>query len=405
MGGRGRSAGRAPGRDAARAAVGAVDPIDPLDRRAYQGVHTFQLASLVYDGLVAYRRVEGAAGATLVGALATTAPPPSRDGRSYVFTLRPGLRFSNGRPVRPGDFRASMERFLEATRAYPADEAFPPMYAGILGARRCMRGGRCDLSRGIVTDARARTITIHLARPDAEFLHKLTMPWASVVPAGSPARATQGRPPPGTGPYRVAAWAGDRGGLLVRNPYFHADPSRSRPDGFTDRIEVHVARSTIEAQIDEVQRGAADVAFLADSFSSAVTADRLRALVARSPGRVHSAPAPSTDWMFLNVRRRPFDDIRVRRAVNLAIDRAHIVALTGGPELGQPACQVVPIAFPGYEPYCPLHREPVAGRRMDHARPRARAPAHRGVRDARASASSSACRPSGAPSGATSPLS
>ena len=65
--------------------------------------------------------------------------------------------------------------------------------------------------------------------------------------------------------------------------------------------------------------------------------------------------------MFLNVRRRPFDDIRVRRAVNLAIDRAHIVALTGGPELGQPACQVVPIAFPGYEPYCRYTANPSPG--------------------------------------------
>src|SRR3954454_24663807 len=124
--------------------------------------------------------------------MATTGPPPRRDGRTYMFTLRPGLRFSNGRPVRAEDFRASMERFLEATRDYPSEAAFPPMYAGILGARRCMRGGRCDLSRGIVTDSRARTITIHLDRPDAEFLHKLTIPWASIVPAGSLPRATEG---------------------------------------------------------------------------------------------------------------------------------------------------------------------------------------------------------------------
>ena len=72
-----------------------------------------------------------------------------------------------------------------------------------------------------------------------------------------------------------------------------------------------------------------------------------------SPGRVHSAPVPTTDWMFLNVRRRPFDDLRVRRAVNLAIDRARVVALSGGPETAQPACQVLPVGFPGYEPYCP----------------------------------------------------
>jgi len=336
-------------------------PIDPLRPRAYQGVHTFQLSSLAYDGLVAYRRVAGAAGATLVGALATAAPPPSRDGRSYVFVLRRGLRFSDGRPVRPDDFRASIERFLKATRSYPKAERFPDLYSGILGARRCTRGGRCDLSRGIVTDSRARTITVHLQRPDAEFLHKLTMMWAAVVPAGSRARATDRVPPPGTGPYRVASWDAKRGGLLVRNPHFR-DASRSRPDGFADRIDVRVRRAgTTESQIAAVQRGTADLAVVAGAFGSYVAADRLRALATDSPGRVHSAPVPTTDWLFLDVRRRPFDNIDVRRAINLAFDRARVVALTGGPEVGQPACQVLPVAFPAHAPYCPYTTHPSRG--------------------------------------------
>ena len=339
-------------------APGEPVPIDWLHFNAYTGVHTFQASSLAYDGLLAYRRVEGAAGATLVGALATGVPSPGRDGRSYTFTLRRGVRYSDGTLVRPDDFRASMERFLRVT-----GDTFPPIYSGIAGAPRCLvRPARCDLTRGIETDARARTITIHLTRADGGFLDALTLPFAFVVPAGSPLRATTGRPPPGTGPYRVAAWnaapgAERRGGTLVRNPHFRAN--RWRQDGFADRIEIDLRPGNrMASQIADVQRGRADVAVLANPWVSTVSPGRLRALVAGSPGRVHSRPVPTTDWMFLNVRRRPFDDGRVRRAVNLAIDRARVVDLAGGTAVGRPTCQILPTAYPGHEPYCPHTADP-----------------------------------------------
>ena len=182
-------------------APGSLVPMDWLHPAAFTTWASSQFGSLAYDGLVAYRRVEGAAGATLVGALATDVPAPSADRKTYVFTLRPGLRFSDGRPVRPEDVRASMERFLQATRGRPAEEQFPPFYAGIVGARKCMAGSApCELGRGIATDAEARTVAIHLTRPDAEFLHKLAVLFAFVVPADSARRATTGRPPPGHRP-------------------------------------------------------------------------------------------------------------------------------------------------------------------------------------------------------------
>jgi peptide/nickel transport system substrate-binding protein len=330
-------------------------PMDWLHWQAYTTWGNAQLSSLAYDGLVGYRRVAGAAGATLVGALATSVPAPVRGGRSYVFTLRPGLRYSDGRPVLATDFRASMERFLEATRDYPQSHQFPLFYDAIVGAPRCTAGhAPCDLSGGIDTDVPSRTIAIHLSRPDGDFLHKLTMAFAFVVPADSPRRATSGLTPPGTGPYRVVAWDRRRGGTLVRNRYFRPRPAGSRGAGFADRIEVraHVEQTT-ERQIAAVQRGAADVALLANPFNTHVSPRRLRALLARSPGRVHTDPSPVADWLFLNTRRRPFDDYGVRRAVNFALDRAKVVELEGGPEVARPTCQMVPPGFPGHEPYCP----------------------------------------------------
>jgi peptide/nickel transport system substrate-binding protein len=65
--------------------------------------------------------------------------------------------------------------------------------------------------------------------------------------------------------------------------------------------------------------------------------------------------------MFLNVRRRPFDSLSVRRALNYATDRARIVAIDGGPELASTTCQIVPKGFPAYQPYCPYTAQRTSG--------------------------------------------
>jgi peptide/nickel transport system substrate-binding protein len=306
------------------------------------------VTSLAYDGLLAYRRVGGLASATLVGALATRPPAPSPDGRTYVFTLRSGLRYSDGTPVSAHDFRASMERYLSATR-----DAFPPFFAGIVGARRCRSGrGECDLSRGIESDQRTRTITVHLTAPDPDFLHKLTLPFAYVVLAGTPASRSLDLAPPGTGPYRFAGWHAPRGGELVRNAHFR--PTAARPAGFADRIEITRSMpGRVEANVAAVQRGSADVTWVSSPFQEVRSRERLAPLVARAPGRLYSSASAGKVWMFLNTRRPPFDDVRVRRAVNFATDRAELVERVGGPEVAAPACQTIPAAFPGFSPYCP----------------------------------------------------
>ena len=334
-------------------------PLDRLSDHAYFWP-TSNLASLLYDGLVMYRRTDGAAGGTLIGALAMAPSPPSRDGRTYRFTLRPGVRYSDGRPVRPEDFRASLERFLRVTR-----DKLPPFYNAIVGAPNCVtRPGRCDLSRGIETDARARTITIHLSRPDGELLHKLAFGFADLVPAGTPTRKVRdGKLPPGTGPYRVARWNPDRGGVLVRNPHFRSWAPEARPPGFVDRIEVRVRpERRLEKSIGDVLHRRSDVVVVANSFRNLVPYERMRELTTQAPGQLHSFPGGSTNWMFLDVREPPFDDIDVRRALNLATDRARLVELSGGPELVTPTCQSVPSGFPGYVPYCPYTAGAGSGR-------------------------------------------
>lgn len=302
--------------------------------------------SLVYDGLLAYRRAGGPTFGTLVGDLATNVPDPSPDGRTYVFRLRPNIRYSNGAPVRPQDFRAALEAVF---RRYPSGP-LPDPFRHIKGAPACLQTpSRCHLSRGIVTDARAGTITLHLTDPDPDLLHYLSFPVGYVVPADHPfGRRTL---PPGTGPYRIASFDDKRGARLVRNPYFRVWSNDARPAGFADEIDVRVGHH-INKQIAAVQRGQADVVVVDGPFGGPLAPAGLRALAIRDAGQLYTDPASELDFMFLNVHTPPFDDVRVRRALNYAVDRRKIEQLAGGPALAQPTCQIVPPGFPGYTASC-----------------------------------------------------
>jgi YVTN family beta-propeller protein len=309
------------------------------------------VTSLVYDGLLAYRRAGGATFGRLVGDLATDVPEPSPDGKTYVFTLRRNIRYSDGTPVRPEDFRASLEQLLRRH-----GHEIPAYYNSIAGVPECARRpARCDLSRGIDTDANQRTITLHLTEPDPELLHRLAFQFAYVAPADHPFH--YGRAAPGTGPYRVANFKRDRGARLVRNPYFRVWSRDARPDGFSDEIDVRIS-DHIKAQATAIERGEADVAEVAPLFGGGLAPADLSALQRRGAGQLQTNATPELDYMFLNVHARPFDDVRARRAINYAVDRRAVAELAGGANLAEPTCQLVPPGFPGYAPSCPYTLDP-----------------------------------------------
>ncbi len=336
-----------------RFASAPFDACDCLDPTGYDP-RAWPVLGLAYDGLVAYRRIPGAGGNTLVGDLAASVPQPTDGGRTYTFQLRPGLRFSDGTPVRAEDFRASIERAVRHSGG-----PIPPLYGGIAGAEACSRR-RCDLSKGVEIDGAARTITIHLRHPDAEFVHKLALPLAYVLPAGTAAATIRGRPPPGTGPYRITAFSPGRSVRLDRNPRFRSWSDQARPDGFPDAIDVTVSADAA-AEAAAVQRGRADAVVAAGAFGGQLSLEQDRALELASPSRVHAGPAPNTNYLFVNVRERPFRDARVRQALSYAIDRRRTVRLAGGGGLAAPSCQVLPPGLPGYAPSCRFTRNASEG--------------------------------------------
>lgn len=327
-----------------------------LDPALSGGPSTWSILTMTNDGLVGFRRVGGVEGAQLVPDLALALPTASDGGRTYAFRLRPAIRYSNGKLVQPDDFRQAFERVFQlgSGAAY---------YGGIVGAGRCAPGKECDLSRGIEINRASRTVTFHLTAPDADFLAKLALPFAFAVPVGTPGRDAGKHPLPSTGPYRIASYAAKAHELrLVRNAHFRQWSADAQPDGYPDaitwswRFEMDTRRS-----VRTVARGLADIALYVAPPPSKQDLDLL---AARYPSQLHLSTQARTNFFFLNTRVPPFDDVRVRQAVNDAFDREAFARLAG--RAAAPTCQILPPNFPGYRRTCPYTLRGVT--RLDTAR-------------------------------------
>jgi YVTN family beta-propeller protein len=304
-----------------------------------------QFTTLAADTLVTFEHTAGPDGLNLVPDLALSLPAPTDGGTTYLFRLRPGIRYSDGRPLRASDVRRGFERLFSV--ASPGAGT----YAGVIGGPRCVRlARRCDLSQGIVVDDAARTVTFHLAAPDPTFLSKLTLGYAVPVPPGTPFHETGSRPIPGTGPYRIVRSTSHET-RFVRNPHFHEWSHAAQPDGYPDTILWRYDLSPT-ARARAVRQGRAD--WLFETMASKVRAE----IQIHEPGQLHVNPVMGTEFMQIDTRAPPFNDVRVRQALNYAVDRDRVVRLYGGPLLATPTCQVLPPGLTGYRRYCPYTAHP-----------------------------------------------
>jgi YVTN family beta-propeller protein len=320
----------------ARISDPAFEPIDPA---ACCDIPP-NVLSLSYDGLLAFSKSPSDPG-RLVPDLALAIPAAQDGGLSYTFRLRPGLRYWTGAPVRASDFVRGFER---------AAESFWSVYLGALpGASGCANAQVCNLSPAVHANDRAGTVTLRLTHPDPNLLTALGQPAFAPDPGGAGIR-------PGTGPYRVVRQVVGHFVVFERNPYFHEWSAAAQPSGYPDKIIVRVD-GTESGDVAAVAAGRADWTFDTPSET------QLAQLELRTPGLLHHYPAPATEWADLNTHVPPFNDLRVRQALNYAIDRDTIVRLSGGPQLAAPQCQIIPPTMPGYVPYCPYTRHPSAAGR------------------------------------------
>ena len=259
----------------------------------------------------------------------------------------PRIRYSTGALVKPTDVTHSFER-LFAIRSSGAS-----LYESIIGASACTRiPSRCDLSRGIVADNRTGTVTFHLTRPDPDFLYKLTIDYADVVPASTPDLEAR-TPLPATGPYMISRYDPGHVLELIRNPRFHEWSAAAQPAGYPNQIMIRLNLAGTQGAA-AIADGKADFMGNLGQIPSGYDSYFMRGHRAQ----VRVGPLMSTSYLALNVNAPPFNKLAVRRALNLAFDRREAVSAWGGPIAAKSTCQVLPPGLPGYRPYCPYTRDP-----------------------------------------------
>ena len=301
------------------------------------------------DGLVAYKKTSGPASNEMTPDLAEAIPTPQDGGKTYVFKLREGIKFSTGKEVTTDDVVASFQRIFKVSS--PTAGTF---FNVIVGADKCLAdGASCTLDGGVVGDAKARTVTFHLTNPDSEFLLKLGVPHAYVLPAASPSKDVGTVPLPATGPYMIASYNPDSMLKLVRNPMFKEWSAEAQPAGYPDGIEYSFGMEP-EAQVTAVERNQFDWLF------DPPPVDRLAELGAKYGKRLKIEQLQAMYFLPMNTNLAPFDNIKARQAVNFAVNRRSAVNLFGGPNLASPSCQILPPGFPGHEDYCPYTLDPGA---------------------------------------------
>jgi ABC-type transport system substrate-binding protein len=285
---------------------------DPILAFNTEGYH---MAFYLFSGLMRYDYEPQVP----VPDLADGMPQISAEGRQYTFKLRSGLKFSNGAPVTAQDVKASLERTLS-----PEWKSWAASYLFAVTGARDFNQGKATSVEGISTPD-AQTVVFRLDKPDVTFLAALALQPNFVTPAAEVARLGQdfARQPVGTGAFMLKSYdAANQKAVAVPNPnYLYASQGLPYVDtlewswGHADDVLVLKIE---KSELDYSARGLPATQF------ARITED------ARFKNQVVPSKIPGTRWMGFNLSKPPFDDVKVRQAIGMAIDTEKQVKLQRG---------------------------------------------------------------------------
>src|SRR5688500_9192822 len=305
---------------------------DYLDPALSYTVNGWEPLWLVYTPPVTYKRAEGLEGTELIPGVAEELPEISEDGMTVTFTIRKGLKFSDGTPVKASDFEHTIKRVLNL------ESGATGFYLIIEGAQEYVDAGKADGDiSGIETNDETGEVTITLTGPDGTILNVLAMNFAGIVPGDTPFRNLSADPPPGVGPYMFTESVPNRQFVMEKNPNFNIP---GIPKGNVDTITTKIVKSA-ERQTQDVISGELDY------MQDPPPADLLPQVKAEYSDRYEDQETVNVYYFFMNSSIPPFDNEQVRQAVNYAVDSRALSRLFGGRLAA--GCNVLPPGLVGHE--------------------------------------------------------
>ncbi len=274
-----------------------LDPARGVD------VNEANVQAKIFDGLVRYDHKM-----KLVGSIAETWEV-SPDGKEYIFHLKKNVFFHNGQVLSANDVVFSLDRILDPEVGSPRTWVLEK----VEGAVARMKGEAQSVS-GIKAIDNFR-VSIKLEAPFAPFLSLLTMPACYILPAGSSSTIADRsffEKPYGTGPFKIVERVRDSYITLKANTIYHdTQPKLSK-------IELRIIPENMKAEM-EFESGNIDLLQLYPANYDRFKNDPASAV------RIKDVPALNVFYVGFNNEKAPFDDTRVRKALNMLVDRNKII--------------------------------------------------------------------------------
>lgn len=289
---------------------------------------------LVHTGLTTYQHVNGKAGTTLIPGLATALPKISAGGKTYTATLRKGLKFSDGTPVKASDFPRAIERAITIPWGGSGQFITPIIVGGTAYST-----GKAKTITGITTDDKTGKITIHLVKPYGPFDNVLAFPALGFVPSSAPLKEQPASPPVGVGPYKVTNIVPNQSYSVVKNSNW--TPIPGIPSGHVN-VNVKIS-ANVTSNALSVLNNSADVFDWADTIPGSL----LPQIHAKAQGRFQNINlGGSTYYVFMNSTVKPFNSQLAREAVVTGLNQDAMNRLSSGTLA--PACFFLPPSVPGH---------------------------------------------------------